>query len=179
MSRDAMAVARAGPGPRSWRTCTIQLLQQVPVIYSAPLTTIIPGLLCNCSYSCNVKHIHTYSCSWGCSHNSSDSYIQCSGGGEGMCVLLWAFSQGLMDIECCCSCVIGSLLVCEQAWCELSRRLLTSSGCTSQSTAPCKVQAILSTGSPNLSTGKGRLELSVDRVSVCMVLLCCPSMQWV
>ena len=58
-----------------------------------------------------------------------------------------------------------------RAWCILNVE--------SQSTAPRKVQAFLSTGSPSLSSGKGRLELSVDRVSVCMVLLCCASMQWV
>ena len=124
-SRDAMAVARSGPCPRSWRTCTMyswhivchqcnsQLLQQAPFICSAPLTTINTGLLCTCSYSSSAKHIHTYSCSWSCSYNSSDSFFQGSGGGEGMCVLLCTLSQGLMDIECCCSCVLGMLLVCE------------------------------------------------------------------
>ena len=61
--------------------------------------------------------------------------------------------------------------VLHRAWCILNVE--------SQSTAPRKVQAFLSTGSPSLSSGKGRLELSVDRVSVCMVLLCCASMQWV
>ena len=76
-----------------------QLLQQVPFIYSVPLTNLLTGLLCNCSYRSNAKQSHTYSCSCSCSYNSSDSYIQGSGGGEGMCVLLCAFSQGLMDIE--------------------------------------------------------------------------------
>ena len=173
-SRDAMAVARSGPCPRSWRTCTMhswhivchqcnsQLLHQVPFICSAPPTTIITGLLCNCSYSGNTKHLHIYSCIWSCSsavHTKSEPH--------GYRVLLFV-------------CVFGMLLVCvSRPWCELSRRVLASSGCTPQSTVARKVQALLSTGSPSLSTGKGRLELSVDRVSVCMVLLCCPSMQWV